>query len=139
MMHLRFNTLFWLVGIVVVLMPSFFFPELNFFHSQLPFLHMPLSWCLPKNVELSNLVRYSERFNRHVTINDRLQGIGATCTLYRALVDSSNKEIYFYYLTDCKNQDPNYDIHAKQDDEMNALRGKYTIVPIECNIPPIKK
>jgi hypothetical protein len=95
---------------------------------------LTLSQCLPPSIKLSDVVTAGFKGKDKVTVEQKLAGLQAKCNNGK-LVDSSNKEIYFYHLTGCWGNPPeNYqDILQKQQEEINVLKEKYTVIEMTCN------
>jgi len=88
-----------------------------------------ISQCLPSDIKLDTVIDVNQG-----TIRQKLYTIKAKCENGK-LVDSSNKEIYFYHLTGCWGNPPvNYqDILEKQTDEINKLKEMYNVIEMSCN------
>jgi hypothetical protein len=99
-----------------------------------------LSHCLPVNVKLDDVVSTKvvgdirpENVVR-TTVEQTLGGLGAVCKNAK-LKDASGKEIYFHHRVGCWGNPPqNYsEILQKQQDELDRLKKKYTVVEMTCN------
>lgn len=94
--------------------------------------------CLPNEVKagevLSRPIEPHGRPIRPVTVQDKLNGLGARCRRGR-LVDSRGKEIRFYTLAGCWGNPPaDYlEIMEKERQELARLKRRYRIVEIQCN------
>ncbi len=105
-------------------------------------LQITLSACLPENIKLDDVVSadISGYENgepvglKKVTVEQKLAELNVTCENGK-LLDSFDKEIYFYHLTGCWGNPPyNYqEILDKQRDEINNLKKQYTIIEMTCN------
>lgn len=94
-----------------------------------------LSACLPAGKKLTDIVSVGAGGANPITVEQTLNGLGATCTPDGKLVDRTGKEIRFYQLTGCWGNPPeNYlDILKKQADEIAQLKLQYTVIEMTCN------
>jgi hypothetical protein len=96
--------------------------------------------CLPAGIKLDEIVDTRvvgdlkpENVVR-TTVAQALGRLRAVCKNEK-LVDASGKEIYFYHRVGCWGNPPqNYgEILQKQQDELDRLKRKYTVVEMTCN------
>ncbi len=86
-----------------------------------------LSKCIPSGIKLSDFVAYK------ITVEQNLLQLKAFCRDSK-LIDGSGREIYFYHLTGCWGNPPGdyQEILQKQQEEINQLKTKYTIIEMSC-------
>jgi hypothetical protein len=96
-----------------------------------------LQACLPSNIKLGDIVdgivSWSTGGRRTVigrtTVRQTLAELKAYCGSDNNLVDSSGREIRFYRLIDeCRGAPLPREILQKQQDEINRLKERYTVV-----------
>jgi len=97
------------------------------------------SGCLPHGVGLEEVVSSSAAKSvvgaeKKVTIREALRQLNARCKRGK-LVDGKGREIYFFRLIGCWGNPPeDYEEQlAKQQQALERLRKKYTVVEISCN------
>lgn len=95
--------------------------------------------CLPKDIKLGEIVSAPELkpatkpANKKATVKEILLQLKAHCEKGR-LVDGEGKEIHFYRLIGCWGNPPEdyQEQLARQNEELQRLRKKYTVVEISC-------
>jgi len=98
------------------------------------------SWrCLPAGIDLEEIVsgpplKSEVPAGKKTTIRQVLGRIKAHCQKGK-LVDGTGREIYFYRLVGCWGNPPaDYEEQlAKQQQELERLKKKYTVIEISCN------
>jgi hypothetical protein len=89
--------------------------------------------CLPDEVTLKDVVTYSRKADKNVTVKDKLIEIKARCEDGK-LVDSNHKEIRFFRLQCWGNPPADYQgKEQRQQDELKELQKKYTVIVMGCN------
>ena len=101
-----------------------------------------LSQCLPSNIKLSDIFDAGISGYENgkpvglyqVTVEQKLTGMKAICHDNK-LLDANGKEIYFYRLTGCWGNPPTdyLEIEQKQQEEINKLKERYTVIEMTCN------
>ena len=98
------------------------------------------SWtCLPAGIDLEEIVsgppvKSETNTSKPATIRQVLVRIKAHCKKGK-LVDATGREIYFFRLIGCWGNPPaDYEEQlASQQQELERLRKKYTVIKISCN------
>ena len=98
------------------------------------------SWpCLPDGIHLEEIVsgpsqKLDAKPGKKTTVKQMLLRIKARCKKGK-LVDETGREVYFYRLIGCWGNPPaDYEEQlAKQQQELERLRKKYTVIEISCN------
>lgn len=104
---------------------------------------VPFAGCLPADVQLGDIVEAHvvDSFSgdpppvvEKVTVEQKLTALQARCRDGK-LVDGFGKEIRFYRLIGCWGNPPyNYqDILQRQQEEINTLKERYTVIEMTCN------
>ena len=89
--------------------------------------------CLPDDVTLKDVVTYSLKAEKNVTVRDKLIELKAKCENGK-LVDDHHKEIRFFRLQCWGNPPADYEERqARQQEELEKLEEKYTVVVMGCN------
>src|SRR6266436_9091116 len=96
--------------------------------------------CLPEGTELTDVVSAtiatpgSGLASKKTTVKEKLIAIKARCKKGK-LVDASGREIRFYKLTGCWGNPPRdyQQILARQTEEIEKLRKRYTVIEVTCN------
>ena len=96
--------------------------------------------CLPEDIELDTVVSVIRKTPglrgdvERETVKQRLDKLKARCKAGK-LVDGKNKEIRFYQLQGCWGNPPQgyREILRKQQEELEELKKKYTVIEITCN------
>lgn len=95
--------------------------------------------CLPKGTALAGVVSTAKlksatgAATRNLTLKETLRQIKAHCKKDK-LVDGAGREIRFYRLLGCWGNPPEdyQEQLARQDEELQRLKKKYTVVEIPC-------
>jgi len=95
--------------------------------------------CLPSEIALEEIVfahlpKSTENKNKRITVRQTLTRLKASCKKGK-LVDGSGREIRFYRLVGCWGNPPEdyQEQLAKQQQELDRLKKKYTVIEISCN------
>ena len=95
--------------------------------------------CLPKDVGLGEVVSSSSDksvvdTDKKVTVRNTLRRMNARCKKGK-LVDEKGREMYFFRLIGCWGNPPEdyQEQLAKQQQALERLRKKYTVIEISCN------
>jgi hypothetical protein len=96
---------------------------------------LSVSQCLPTAVKLIDVVSVDIGGAHQITVEDKLNALGAHCSSDNKLRDRSGKEIYFYPLTGCWGNPPinAAEILQQQTDEIAKLKEQYTVIEMTCN------
>lgn len=95
--------------------------------------------CLPKDIKLEEVVSApqlesaTKAADKKVTIREILSQLKAHCEKGK-LVDGAGREIHFYRLIGCWGNPPEdyQEQFARQNEELQRLKKKYTVVEISC-------
>jgi hypothetical protein len=93
--------------------------------------------CLPPGIESSDVVSAqlvkSKMTIKKITVEQRLIELDARCE--NGKLSAAGKEIYFYRLKGCWGNPPaDYqEILQRQNEELEKLRKRYTVVEMTCN------
>ncbi len=97
---------------------------------------LPQVNCLPTEIKLTDIVsaQLVEKGVKKISVAEKLTEMKAHCEKGK-LLDKNGKEIYFYHLVGCwGNPPPDYlEILAKQREELEELKKKYTVIEMTCN------
>jgi hypothetical protein len=91
--------------------------------------------CLPKGIELKDVVGYSAlKRKQAVTVAEKLSSLKARCKRGK-LVDASGREIYFFQMTGCWGNPPEdyQQILDEQAAKLTQLKKRYTVIEMTCN------
>ncbi len=89
--------------------------------------------CLPKNVQLDEVVSYGRTADGNVTVEKKLREIKARCR-HGKLVDKKKKEIRFFRGSCWGNPPPDYlEIEQREHAELQKLKKRYTVIVFGCN------
>lgn len=87
--------------------------------------------CLPKNVQLSDVVASTKKGN--VTVEKRLIEMKAQCRKGK-LVDAKRREIRFFRPSCWGNPPPDYlEIQQRENAELQKLKATYAVIVFGCN------
>lgn len=95
--------------------------------------------CLPEGIKLKEIVSApqlksaAKAANKKTTVKDILSQLKARCEKDK-LVDGAGREIHFYRLIGCWGNPPEdyQEQLARQNEELQRLKKKYTVVEISC-------
>lgn len=95
--------------------------------------------CLPEGIKLEEIVTApqlksaTKAANKKVTVKDILSQLKAHCDKGK-LVDGAGREIHFFRLIGCWGNPPEdyQEQIARQNEELQRLKKKYTVVEISC-------
>lgn len=89
--------------------------------------------CLPKDVQLDEVVSYGKTADGNVTVEKKLREIKARCR-HGKLVDKKKKEIRFFRVSCWGNPPPDYlEIQQREHAELQKLKRRYTVIVMTCN------
>jgi hypothetical protein len=89
--------------------------------------------CLPKDVQLDEVVTYGRKPADNITIAKKLLELKARCRK-KKLVDANNKEIRFFRASCWGNPPPDYlEIKKKEKEEFEKLKKDNTVIVIGCS------
>jgi len=89
--------------------------------------------CLPKDVQLDEVVTYGKGAKGNVTVEKRLLEMKAQCRNGK-LVDAKRREIRFFRPSCWGNPPPDYlEIQQRENTELEKLKRTHTVIVFGCN------
>ena len=95
--------------------------------------HRPEFDCLPKDVQLKDVVTYGGTAKENVTVQKKLVEMKAKCRGDK-LVNSKRREIRFFRVSCWGNPPMNYrEIQKRQNEQLEKLQRLYAVIVFSCN------
>ena len=89
--------------------------------------------CLPKDVQLDDVVSYGKTANGNVTVQKTLIQMKAQCR-NRKLTDAKRREIRFFRPSCWGNPPEGYlEIQQRENSELQKLKRTYAVIVFKCN------
>jgi hypothetical protein len=89
--------------------------------------------CLPKDVQLNDVVSYGKTANGNVTVQKTLIQMKAQCR-NRKLTDAKRREIRFFRPSCWGNPPEGYlEIQQRENSELQKLKRTYAVIVFKCN------
>jgi hypothetical protein len=89
--------------------------------------------CLPKDVQLDEVVTYSKGSRGNITVEKRLIEMKAQCRSHK-LVDAKRRQIRFFRPSCWGNPPPDYlEVQQRENADLEKLKRTYTVIVFGCN------